>query len=105
MSKKIKVNYLFEGLGMYTKGTKNKEKAVKAMYEDAIAEYNLDKIYWNDTYSFLPEEITNESVIETWYYQCRKCGIETIGDDNICYECGESCGTNGRRTFEFIKYE
>lgn len=102
MAKKIKVCYLKEGIGLYTKGTKIKEEAVKAMYEDALHEFNIDKLDWYDTYSFLPEDITNESVIETWYFQCRKCDMETIGDDNLCYECGEPCGTNGRKTFEFI---
>lgn len=97
-----KILFMGEGAGLYTKGFMEKSKAVFAMRREAQREYDISPIMWDEYYHFTPEQITEESVVLTWYYQHRSCGTETIGDDNICFECGESCGTRGRRTFAFI---
>lgn len=97
-----KVLYMTEGFGLYTKGIKEKSEAVQAMRKEAQHEHDLDPESWGNWYKFSPEDIKDESVKQLWYFQCRRCDTETIGNDNICHECGETCGTNGRRTFAFI---
>lgn len=100
-----KVLYLTEGMGMYTKGVKTKEEAVRLMREEAQREldvYKVIKSNWDKDFSYLPEDITEETVELTWYYQHRVCESETIGDDNICFQCGEPCGAGGRQCYAFI---
>ena len=97
-----KILYLSENEGLYVKGFKDKESAVKAMREDAEHEKSLDEGFWNEIYKFQPEDITMESVIETRYYQHRFCETESIGDDGMCYSCGEPCGTGGRWTYAYF---
>lgn len=98
----IRTDFLRENAGLYTKGAKDKAQAVKSMREIAQKEYDIDPILWEKSYHFKPEDITEETVKDTRYYQCRRCDVETIGDDNICFDCGEPVGTTGRRTFAFI---
>lgn len=101
-----KVLYMFDGVGMYVKGAKTKDHAVKLMRAEAEKEFAVyEKIgeNWEDDYTFLPDEITNDTVKATRYFQHRKCNVETIGDDNYCIECGEPCGAGGRVCFAFIK--
>lgn len=97
-----KILYMAEGAGMYTKGFKEKQQAVDAMRKDAQHEHDLNPYEWSNYYKFAPSDITLDTVKETWYYQHRSCESESIGDENDCYECGEPCGTGGRRTFAFI---
>lgn len=89
-----------EGLGLYTKGFKDKASATKAMRKEAEREWASDEGWGEEYFQFKPDDITEESVVETRYYYHRACEIDSIGD-NVCYECGETCGTNGRRTFAF----
>lgn len=93
-----------EGVGMYTKGIKNLEEAVVAMREYATHEKSLDPEAWGEYQAYDPNTVTTETVKKTWYYQCRKCNAgDTVGDDNLCYECGEPIGTgSGRQTFMFL---
>lgn len=93
-----------EGFGMYTKGIKNKKEAVRLMRKEAEDEYKLDPKSWEDYYSFDIEKIDMISVVETRYYQHRnkKCEGETIGEDSICYHCGENIESNGRKCFAFF---
>ena len=101
-----KVLYLTEGIGLYTKGVKDKKEAAKLMREEAQREFDVYLATgsdWGTDFNFLPEDITEESVKEDWYYQHRSCDSETIGDDGICFQCGEPCGTGGRKCFSFTK--
>ena len=105
---KIKVLEFSEGVGMYTKGAKTLEDAVKAMREYALREQALDPESWSDNpnQGYDPNTVTAETVEQTWYYQCRRkdCGVgDTVGDDNTCFNCGELIGNGaGRRTFMFL---
>lgn len=93
-----------ECAGIYTKGIKDKDEAIRLMREDAEREYDISPSQWKDYYSFSPEDITDKTVKETRYYQHRNkfCEGETIGDDGVCYHCGEVLENNGRKTFAFF---
>jgi hypothetical protein len=97
-----RVIFMAEGMGMYVKGFKNKSESVKAMRLEAETEEMLDMLEWGDYYKFSPKDITEDTVKETRYRQHRYCETETVGDDDICYECGEPCGTSGRMTFAYF---
>ena len=97
-----KVIFMGEGLGVYTKGYFDKPSAVIAMRKAAERDKALDGNEWEDYYKFQPEEITDESVKETRYYQHRRCEGETVGDDNICYHCSDSINSGGRPTYAFF---
>lgn len=103
MSKKISAYFFSEGQGMYTKGTYVKEEAVAAMQKEAWGEYKVDEDF-ERVYKFHPREIHNLSVVESRYYRCMDCGIDTIGDgDNMCFECGKDIGDGrGRKCFAFF---
>lgn len=103
MSRKVSVLVFSEGYGMYTKGTKDKAEAVKAMQEYARHEYEIDPDEWLSDNKFHPIEISELTVEATRYYKCRDCSGDTIGDDNLCFECGDTIGTVGRHCFAFIK--
>lgn len=91
---KGEVAYFFaEGEGMSSYRCKTKEQALKAMQE-----------LWNDDIEYSKEnygeqEITLEHIKEVRYYTHKRCGNMTFDDDNMCWECGEPCGTTGRKTF------
>lgn len=92
-----------ESSGLYTKGVKEKSEAVQLMRAEVAREQEVyKKINHPWDYPFTAEDITDESVKETRYYQHKACEGETVGDDNDCYHCGETCGTGGRKTFAFI---
>lgn len=99
---KIRVYAFSEGYGMYTKGTKNKAEAVKAMQDYAWEDYRVDPDDWMSFQKYHPKEVTEETVEATRYYKCKACSVDTIGDDNMCFECGEIVGTVGRHCFAFI---
>jgi hypothetical protein len=81
--------------GIYTRYCKDKKLAVKLMQEE------LDDWKTWDCYKEKLGKVVikEEDVKETVYRHHMKCGIDTIGDDVECFECGEPCGTNGRSCF------
>lgn len=79
---------LAENMGYFTFRCKDKKQAQKLMQEISDG-YDGDKIDINKI-----EE-------ERMYYHKSGCQMYTIGDDNICFECGETVGTVGRRTFVY----
>lgn len=81
--------------GIYTKYCKDKGLAIKLMQKE------LDDWRSSDhSKERLSKAVINEETVkEGRYFHHNKCGIDTIGDDNDCYECGEPCGTNGRSCF------
>lgn len=98
-----KVLWLAKSFGLYTKGVKEKTEAVRLIRAEVEHEQKVyEKIGSPWDYPFSGEDITDESVKETRYYQHKSCGGETIGDENSCYHCGEPCGTGGRKTFAYI---
>lgn len=80
---------------MFAKHCKDKRMALKAMQEELNG--------WGERY--IKERIgdvtlTEEAIVETRYFQHRKCETCTVSDDdNLCHECGEPCGTVGRKCF------
>ena len=78
--------------GMFTFRCKDKTTAVKAMKEawDEFREHHEEK--------YGKQEITEDKLIEDVLYEHRRCESYNVGD-NVCCFCGETCGTNGRRTF------
>lgn len=91
-----------DGCGLYTKGYRDKKSATAAMRHAAESTKAENVGHWEDWYSYQPEEITEETVVETAYRQHRACETETVGDDDTCCDCGEPCGTNGRKTYAFF---
>lgn len=89
--------FLFvEKNGAYAKHCKTKTQALKAIVEE-LKSWGED--YLKDRVSVDPDKLTENDVKETWYRQCRACDVETIGDDDTCYECCEPRGTKGRKCF------
>lgn len=99
-----KVFFMAEGFGMYTKGIKDKKEATELMRKEAQKEFDIDPKYFGDYFNFKPDEITEDSVVESNYFQHRNkdCEGETIGNDNICYHCGEPINGSGRKCFAFF---
>lgn len=93
---------MHEKAGVYTKGCKTKEQAVELMRKTLQKEVEDFGPHWYEYYSFGPEQITVESVQETRLYHHRICEVDSIGDDNVCYECGESLNAKGRTTFAYF---
>lgn len=94
MSRKPEAFLFVENNGMYTKHCKDKKTAIKAMQAE------LDS--WGDEWvsEHIGEVTLNEETVQEGIYrQHRACETETIGDDDTCNECGEPCGTVGRKTF------
>lgn len=87
------VAYFFvEGDGMSTYHCKTKEQALIAFQE-----------LWNDDIDYSIEnygdqEITIDRIKEAIYYTHKHCGEMTF-DEPFCWNCGEPCGTVGRKTF------
>jgi len=104
MSKNIRVFEFSEGRGMYTKGTRNFDEAVIAMRGYAMHEQALDPLAWadNSNQSYDPKTVTKETVKEMRYWTCKDCGVSTIGDENICFECNDPIQGVGRLTFAFF---
>jgi len=104
MTKRICVYEFSEGRGMYTKGTRSFDDAVVAMREYALHEQSLAPDMWQKcpNQGYDPNTVTNLTVKPMRYYTCKKCGVSTIGDENICIECNDQIQQVGRQTFAFF---
>ena len=93
MSKKPEANFFEEGEGMFTHHCRDLKTAIKAMQE----EWEIEK---EENISNFGNIVFDElTVKEERMYHHRACEWYTIGNDNICGQCGEVCGTVGRKTY------
>lgn len=83
-------------MGIYVKNCPNKETALKVMREDVAK----DEEYYQEFFGFGLESLTLDKVREETYYRHRKCHTDNM-EERICVECGEECGTVGRKAFAF----
>ena len=99
-----KILFMAEGSGIYTKGIKDKQEAITLMKKEAQKEFDISPGEWGEWYSFSPEDIHSNSVVESHYFQHRNklCEGETIGNDGTCYHCGEQIESSGRKCFAFF---
>lgn len=91
MKRKPDANFFSEGCGMYARFCSTKEQALEAMKQLLVD----DSIDAGDE---VAKQVVLENIEETRYYTHERCGVFTFGDGD-CFECGEQCGTNGRRAF------
>lgn len=91
MKRKPDANFFTEGHGMYARYCSTKEQALKAM-KQLLVDDLLDK---DEGFT---KSVKLENIKETRYYTHKRCDGFTFGD-NTCFECGDQCGTNGRRAF------
>lgn len=89
--KKTDANFFSEGHGMYARYCSTKEQALEAMKQLLVD----DQI---DPEDEIAKQVILENIEETRYYTHKRCDGFTFGDGD-CFECGEPCGTNGRRGF------
>ena len=91
--KKTPTAYFFVGgEGMSSYHCKTKEQALEA-FKELWAD---DTDYFEEKYG--AQEITIDRIQQERYFTHKACGAMTFGE-GICHECGESCGTVGRKTF------
>lgn len=98
-NRKPEIVELTEGVGLFTLRCHSKEEAIKLMKDFVSRESELEPQWWSEYRGYSSDEITEDTVKEERMYQHRSCGY-SIGD-SLCFECGEPCGTVGRKTYVF----
>jgi hypothetical protein len=95
MTRKPRALINSEKNGVFTMSCKTKDEALKLMQEEIDEWQCLEDDEMEDGQIV----VDIEEIKETYMYYHRKCSYYNF--EQQCEECGEQCGTVGRKTFYF----